>query len=65
MFRRLMRFLFRRRCPHKTLGWPRYVLRYADATRVDDGFFRTCMDCGAKVKTPVRFGHRIVVKISS
>jgi hypothetical protein len=50
----LLRALFRRRCPHKTLGWPRYR---------DGKLTQTCWDCGDRVPCKVEFAHRVIVRI--
>jgi hypothetical protein len=74
----LLRALFRRRCPHKTLGWPRYVVRsvvnllfgcrHARVTFVfsdDAGLYQRCLDCGARLKPSVDLkpNSRVLVRI--
>lgn len=48
-------------CPHDAAGWPRYVVRYADADRIDDGFVRHCYQCGRDIPATVEFAHRVIV----
>jgi hypothetical protein len=45
---RILRLLFRRPCPHKTLAFPR---RYGTCD------MQRCLDCGALVTSRVRFGR--------
>lgn len=62
--RRLTRFLYALfgYCPHDAAGWPKYVVRYADANRIDDGFVQHCYRCGRDIPAKVGFAHRVIVK---